>query len=1267
MAQRFAVLRALTDEVGEAATMDASRLRTGLVSVPGAGTEGPRYTFEAVFASGGLGTIRRAYDHRLERHVAVKELQNFTPGGASEARFQREALLTARLEHPSIVPVQDRGQHPDGAPFYCMKLVDGQSLDALVRTRQSLADRLALVPHVLAVADALAYAHTRGIIHRDLKPANILVGRFGETLVIDWGLAKDLNAVDSLADGRSAPLRSDAPSDDLTRTGEFVGTLPFMPLEQAEGAATDARADVYAIGAILYFVLSGCLPYEGRPTLPMLAAMLAGPPPDLAARVVGLPADLLAIVRKAMARAPADRYATAQELAADLRRFQAGRMVEARPYSPIDVLRHFGRRHRAIVGVASVGVLLATGVGAYSYAQVVAQRGVAEEQRAEAVTAREAESAARTIAEQRRGESEAQTLAAQLSAARLLAESAHQELFVRHRPQQALVLLAEVARLTGDNVGTRTMLAEATRAVDALRLTLPGHTGGVASLAHSASGKRLLARSGGGEVHVWDLAGGERLAQLTVTDDKYTDAVFVADNDDEIVTLTAKGSLARYTSEGRLLAQTTIDRTGQSAAWASLSSLGGDRALLIHGTGMQMADLVTGVVTSGSQPIRPVPYLSVPLTVQPGKFALAAGWIAGGDYVHHSFRIVRWDLAGAGVRMSPELRHTPPEAFVASPDGRLVAFVEADQQQMLWNVETEKLVPLVSCGPFDGRTDGDPYNPQQPGAFTPDGRHLLRLVGADQVVRWDLETRRCARVSAPLGSTATSLQVTPDGRQVVLAHQDAEVSLLDLETLSLRLRFLAHTRPIGAMAIAPDSATLATGSADGEVRVWSLADPRLLQRVEISDAAAGAPGDGQLFVLGRRHDGLTTESSISDMFAPNAVEPGGVRTLSRIMLEPSPGAAPTITTLDPAATSEGLVLTRGPLLIGSSAWSHSAALWSTDESGRRGAIDFAANNFSGVPLVVSEDQRQLWVKANEIEGDGSLLQRYSLPELMLERSLPLPLIAAISLKSGRAVAFRTREEPEETAKIFDLESGARVGTVPGAFGNFSPSGDRFFSATMDGAIRVYDPITAALVATLREPTTQKLPSENSWDEAAVFSPDGAMLATSRIDGTIDLWRADSLAWIRELRGHFEPARHFEFSADGKRLLSHRWLPTGGDTISFLWRLDDDTTKGTRLEVADLYAARFSPDGRLLATGSGDGVVRLWDSSDGQLAAELRGHTKPVTILEFAPGGERLISAADKDAAITWQVPIERRSQAQLDQLIADKVPFALVDGEVVRR
>jgi serine/threonine protein kinase len=151
----------------------------------------PRYRFGEVFATGGLGIVRIAEDLRLGRVVAVKELLRDSP--EAQRRFALEAAITARLQHPGIVPLYDLGWRGSGAPFYCMKLVEGEGLDLKIAAATTLPARLCLIEHVIAVADAIAYAHEQNIIHRDLKPANVLVGRFGETVVIDWGLAKDLS------------------------------------------------------------------------------------------------------------------------------------------------------------------------------------------------------------------------------------------------------------------------------------------------------------------------------------------------------------------------------------------------------------------------------------------------------------------------------------------------------------------------------------------------------------------------------------------------------------------------------------------------------------------------------------------------------------------------------------------------------------------------------------------------------------------------------------------------------------------------------------------------------------------------------------------------------------------------------------------------------------------------------------------------------------------------------------------------------------------
>jgi len=301
-------------------------------------------------ASGGMGRIIEARDTRLDRVVAIKELLVAKPQLA--VRFEREVLISARLEHPSIVAVYEAGRWPDGEPFYAMKRVVGRALDKVIEKYETLADRLALIPNVLAVFDALAYAHGKQIIHRDLKPANVLIGEHGETVVIDWGLAKDLGA----ADDSLPPRNVDAAQ---TLAGAVLGTPAYMAPEQARGEVVDERADVYALGAMLYFVLAGKAPYAGESAETILAAVVEGGAPPV--RGTGIPDDLATIVETAMARDPAQRYPSARELAEDLRRFQTGQLVGRHDYTQRELFGRWVRKHRVAVAVA-LAMLVVSGI-----------------------------------------------------------------------------------------------------------------------------------------------------------------------------------------------------------------------------------------------------------------------------------------------------------------------------------------------------------------------------------------------------------------------------------------------------------------------------------------------------------------------------------------------------------------------------------------------------------------------------------------------------------------------------------------------------------------------------------------------------------------------------------------------------------------------------------------------------------------------------------------------------------------------------------------
>jgi eukaryotic-like serine/threonine-protein kinase len=253
-------------------------------------------------ARGGMGTVYIARDRRLERDVALKVMDVPAPTPSEIERMRDEARILARLEHPGIVPVHDLGTLPDGRLFYVMKLVRGRRLDEAARD-QPLHARLRAFERV---CEAVAFAHAQGIVHRDLKPENVMVGPFGEVLVLDWGVARRL-----ARDGQAEPV------------GTILGTPGFMAPEQARGdtSLVDERADVHALGAVLRYLLAP----KGEERAP---------------------AALEAICRRAMATQPADRYVSVGELAAEVERFLAALPVRAYPEGPAERVRRLAVKYR---------------------------------------------------------------------------------------------------------------------------------------------------------------------------------------------------------------------------------------------------------------------------------------------------------------------------------------------------------------------------------------------------------------------------------------------------------------------------------------------------------------------------------------------------------------------------------------------------------------------------------------------------------------------------------------------------------------------------------------------------------------------------------------------------------------------------------------------------------------------------------------------------------------------------------------------------------
>ena len=329
-----------------------------------------RYSIIKTHAKGGLGEVFIAEDHDLHRRVAVKEIQPFAADDPeSRARFLLEAEITGRLEHPGIVPVYSLGASAEGRPYYAMRFIQGESLKEAIEKHHANKSQTnsekafefrQLLSRFVAVCQAVGFAHDRGILHRDLKPANIMLGKFGETLVVDWGLAKVLGKHSPGAEEVSALIPKGKDDSSETRHGAIVGTPAYMSPEQARGEIDELgpAADIYSLGATLYSIVTGERPVQGTSTAELLRNVRDGKTEVADRSFKGAQVPLLAICRKAMALETVDRYATALILAADVERWLADEPVSAHPENFTAKARRWLKRHTTAVSTISAALLV---------------------------------------------------------------------------------------------------------------------------------------------------------------------------------------------------------------------------------------------------------------------------------------------------------------------------------------------------------------------------------------------------------------------------------------------------------------------------------------------------------------------------------------------------------------------------------------------------------------------------------------------------------------------------------------------------------------------------------------------------------------------------------------------------------------------------------------------------------------------------------------------------------------------------------------------
>jgi len=319
-------------------------------------TDEPQGRYEIVeeLAHGGSGKVLVVFDRHIGRKIAMKELisdsikppsENDDPQKtAMRNRFLREAKLTGRLEHPAIVPVYEIGRHQNGAFYYTMRLIKGKTLLQAIRKCASLEERLELLPYFYNVCNAVAYSHSKGVINRDLKPANVMIGEFGETVVLDWGLAK-LKDSDEIVF-----VQHENFGVGETVVGQAIGTPSYMPPERAEGkiAEIDELSDIYSLGAILYQILTGIPPFSGKTVDEIIRKVMTEKVENATKRNKDIPPELAAIAEKALSKKKKDRYSSVSAMLDDLTSYFSGKKVGVYRYSLFETLKHAAVHHKAV-------------------------------------------------------------------------------------------------------------------------------------------------------------------------------------------------------------------------------------------------------------------------------------------------------------------------------------------------------------------------------------------------------------------------------------------------------------------------------------------------------------------------------------------------------------------------------------------------------------------------------------------------------------------------------------------------------------------------------------------------------------------------------------------------------------------------------------------------------------------------------------------------------------------------------------------------------
>ncbi len=1088
-------------------TMGAAAMRPG-ATVPAVQEHEGRYTLLKEFGKGGMGKILLVHDEHLGRDIALKTLLPDRLPGATRtgaptvemltvpiiARFLQEARVTGQLEHPSIVPVYELGYRADGSLYYTMKFVRGRTLQSVLEEKKTFQERLPLLNHFLNLCQAIAYAHSRHVVHRDIKPLNVMIGEFGETVVIDWGIAKIRGHQDihenELRETVQTMRIGDAEATAKTVYGQTIGSPYFMPPEQAEGRTDEVneRSDVYSLGAVLYTILTGQTPYAGSTVREFLQKVASFPPKPVRDLEPNTPPELAAVCARAMAPKAEDRYPTAKELAAEIEKFLAGGLVSAYEYRFSELLKRFIKRHRTVLTTMAAAAVALLVLGVYSYVRVsqerdyaVEQEQIALEQKQEAEAARAKEEEARKTAETERTKAQRELYYANTALAQRSVEE--------RQMAQARNLLSgcpesfrqwewgHLQALCNADLMTLKAGGRFTAFAPGLGL-ITGSAGGTVALQNPDTGEtvRTFVEKSGAGYAIAAAADGSRVA---VSGEKAV-----------VVWNTATGEeMFRFDEPKTPLRRNFLSLSANGAVVAAMNT---DNTLRIWQIGQQEP--------VWSLPVKQLQGFNVYLN-STGDGALVARSEFGDAGWTRAFEFIRLP---SGQSLGKDTLRDPLSVHAAafSADGTRLALGTDDGLQ-LWTT-----APWAKKHEFPAR-----FGHPDTVAFSPDGAYVAAGTIDGTVMLCNVETGQETHITKAHKDTVRAVGFSHDGKRMATAGFDRVVRLWEAPGLRAEKTLRGHDKSVFTLAFNADDTRLATGGFDNRTKVWDLladADTAPVEKAAFCpehSLMAGVMGKTIGFwEMGFGHRIRTVECKEKKV-------------------------------IDLAFNQEGSLLAVVGHDQGDTDQLH---LFNIEKNSELWSISLAAANHT---LVFSPSYLAVHTGAQvSFRALDTGEEKWTLPEVSNIAFTPDGTrIAATGAVSADAallnipVILWNTASHEETGR-FIIETGykATVSMIPSIA--FSPDGKWLAvgaqAKTADGSegvAYVWDMTKNAAGPVWR--------GHKSQVACLAFAKDGARLATGGNDGSAMLWSLANDAQPLTLAGHASNLTSLAFSPDGQRLVT----------------------------------------------------------------------------------------------------------------------------------